>query len=56
MTLTLGDIYELAVAWCPKKARWPHLIECADTWGPAHELGHALIETSDRWRKDGYGR
>jgi hypothetical protein len=53
--VTLEDLYELANLWCPKKARWAHLLEHADTWGPAHELGHALIETSDRWRKESYG-
>lgn len=54
--LTLYDLHQLAIEWCPTKARWAHLLKQAGTWGPAHELGHALIETSDRWRKHNYGR
>jgi len=54
--LTLLDLWRLAVEWCPKKARWPHLIDEHNSWGPAHELGHALIEPSDRWDKHDYGR
>lgn len=54
--MTLRDLYDLAILWCPRKARWEHLIDRVNSWGPAHELGHALIETRDRWSKPDYGR
>lgn len=53
--MTLYDLWQLANQWCPKKASWDHLLEAQSSWGPAHELGHALIETSDRWGKESYG-
>jgi hypothetical protein len=53
--LTLLDLWRLAVEWCPKKARWPHLIDDHESWGPAHELGHALIEARVRWNQNDYG-
>lgn len=53
--MTLEDLHNLAVLWCPKKARWDNIF-VVDHWGPAHELGHALIETRDRWKKESYGR
>ena len=55
-SLTLRDLWVIANEWCPLKARWPHLLESEKSWGPAHELGHALIETRDRWDKHDYGR
>lgn len=54
-SLSLEMLYQLAVEWCPKKARWSHLLVTIASWGPAHELGHALIETPDRWNKQDYG-
>lgn len=53
--MTLHDLWLLANQWCPKRASWDHLLEAQGSWGPAHELGHALIETSDRWFKRDYG-
>ena len=54
--MTLDDLYQLAVIWCPKKARWKHLLENVEDWGCAHELAHALIEPSFRWKMHSYGR
>ena len=55
-TLTLHILRRLANEWCPTKATWVHLLDDTEYWGPAHELGHALIETPDRWKKLDYGR
>lgn len=52
--LSLDVLYELALEWCPTKARWNHLLDGPKTWGPAHELGHALIEARWRWDIEGY--
>lgn len=54
--LTLPYLYKLAIEWCPVDARWPHLFEDELSWGPAHELGHALIEPRWRWEFFGYTR
>lgn len=54
--MTLDDLYELALAWCPKRARWERLITSAHDWGSAHELGHALIEVPWRRRHANYKR
>ena len=43
--LTLADIHELALRWTPRRARMDGLLKQVDHWGPAHELGHALIST-----------
>jgi hypothetical protein len=32
------------------------LLEDKNSWGPAHELGHALIEPSRGWKEYDYGR
>ena len=53
--MRLEDIYELALSWVPRRAWWPHLLENAEHWGPAHELGHALVEEPWRRRKRAYG-
>jgi hypothetical protein len=54
--VTLHDLWQLANQWCPKKASWDHLLEAQSSWGPAHELGHALIEPPSGWHKHDYGR
>ena len=53
--MTLDDLYKLALSWVPRKAWWPHLLEDPNHWGPAHELGHALIEEPWRRHKRAYG-
>lgn len=50
----LDDIYQLALSWAPRRARWSHLLEEAQDWGPAHELAHALIEEPWRRKKRDY--
>lgn len=55
-SLTLTDLWVAANLWCPKKAAWTHLLDDLGDWGPAHELGHALIEPSRRWELRDYGR
>lgn len=55
--MNLSYLYDLSILWCPKVARWLHLIDDhQDAGGPAHELGHALIEPRERWRRRDYGR
>jgi hypothetical protein len=54
--LTLQDLWRLANLWCPKPARWTHLLDEPNSWGPAHELGHALIEPRWRWKFRNYER
>src|SRR5262249_42492141 len=45
LSLSLRDIHALALAWAPPRARMERLLAAAEHWGPAHELGHALIST-----------
>ena len=54
--LTLSTLARLANTWVPRAAGWDHLLGEEDGWGPAHELGHALIEPKARRSKEGYGR
>lgn len=53
--ITLQAIHTLALAFCPREARWQHLLERSDSWGPAHELGHALVEPANRRDLEHYG-
>lgn len=53
--LTLDILWTAAIEWCPFRARWEHLLERPISWGPAHELGHALIEPADRRDLENYG-
>ena len=55
-TLNLQILWQLANLWCPKPARWKHLLDTSDSWGPAHELGHALLEPRWRWKFKNYER
>lgn len=55
MTLTLHDLRDLAVAWCPIKARWEYLIDVVDYWGPAHELAHAILSRPEERARRSYG-
>lgn len=54
MTLTLADIHELAVRYCPRPARWDYLL-VDDYWGPAHEIAHALLSTPEERALPSYG-
>ena len=56
--ITLDKLRRLALRWCPPEARWDSLIARTRrrSWGPAHELGHALIEPVERWSMPDYGR
>lgn len=54
--ITLARLHRLAVRWCPPGARWDSLIAKRQSWGPAHELGHALLEPAERRMMNDYGR
>lgn len=54
--LTMSGIHALAVRWTPPKARFDSMLVDRDSWGPAHELGHALVEPRSRHAIAGYGR
>lgn len=43
MSLTIFDLADLARAWCPRVAVRRGFLAHALGWGPAHEIGHALI-------------
>lgn len=53
--LTLERIHELALRW-GRSATWERLLETANSWGPAHELAHMLIEPQWRHDETDYGR
>jgi hypothetical protein len=55
-SITLRDLWSLANEWVPRKACWKHLLDYWNNWGPAHELGHALLEPAERRSKRSYGR
>lgn len=54
--MSLRDLWNIANEWCPRKAAWTNLLDYWDSWGPSHEIGHALIEPRKRRNKDSYGR
>lgn len=54
--MSLRDLWSIANAWCPRSASWTHLLDYWDSWGPSHEIGHALIEPRERQGEDSYGR
>jgi hypothetical protein len=54
--VTLADLHELAIAWCPLEARREDLLRIERDWAPAHELAHALIEPRWRWERGYYAR
>lgn len=55
-SMSLRDLWSIANEWCPRKAAWTHLLDYWDSWGPSHEIGHALIEPRENRSKDSYGR
>lgn len=55
-SLTLRVLWALANEWCPRDASWTHLLDYWDSWGPSHEIGHALIEPYERQGQGDYGR
>lgn len=56
MTLTLPDLHALALRWCPRPARWSHLLRARHiAWGPAHEIAHALLSLPAERRLADYG-
>lgn len=54
--MSLRDLWSIANEWCPRSASWTHLLDYWDSWGPSHEIGHALIEPRERHVLDSYGR
>lgn len=55
--LNVEDLRQLALRWCPLVATyWGFVMGKTIEWGPAHELGHALVEPKSRRSRHGYGR
>lgn len=52
--ITLAQIHALACRWASPEAAYENLLVDVVCWGPAHELGHALI-AGRRGRNRGYG-
>lgn len=53
--ITLRTLWRIASEWIPYTQDWGHLLVYWDTWGPAHEIGHALIEDPARRHTPGWG-
>lgn len=54
-SITLQALWQIASEWVPYTKEWGHLLTYWDTWGPAHEIGHALIEDPARRGIPGWG-
>lgn len=51
--MNLSDLKDLALKYCPARSiNWP-IFEAE--WGPAHELAHALLSSTEERRKKTFG-
>lgn len=51
--LTLDAIWRIANRYTPRAARYNERISHPNSWGPAHEIGHALVATpKERTQRD----
>jgi len=54
--MRLDELKRLAIAWVPRQAAWWSIInQPAPSWGPAHELAHALISRPHQRSQNSYG-
>lgn len=57
MSLTMHSIYDIALEFCPRVASFVHdHPRHWNTWMPAHEIGHFLVEPKCRRAIKMYGR
>jgi hypothetical protein len=54
-SITLHALWRIANEWVPYTRAWGHLLMHWYSWGPAHEIGHALIEDPAHRATPGWG-
>lgn len=55
MSLTLDDILEMYLRYVPEMSRHENAVDYAESWWPAHELGHLLTVSPRQIGQPGFG-